>query len=257
MRFLLIITLLTASSFCHSQIPYGMVEIKKGVYIDDMETTIGGWLVYVFKTNPDGEGESNRGIGGELLPDSLLISQLDYGDIFDFSEGVSIVSARTGMAMTNEIPVSNKVLKRLDRDSVVQILNQPITGLTYQQAVDYCRFIELAQSSWANTTYRCSMPSRELLEYIRENEGRTDTEWLHGGKPVKRKKIVTYGDKIRPAAFGYPNNFGMFELWNNADEMTDANGYKLINSEGSLSFDAYTGPEIKLGFRCACRKEAD
>jgi hypothetical protein len=179
---------------------------------------------------------------------------LDYRDVFDFSEGTGILSTKKGWTMSKEIPIPNKILKHLDRDSIIHIINRPITGLSTKQAASYCKYIEFLQSKLFRTEYQCSMPSIDLIEYILKNEGRTDTEFLNGKKPVKQKIPIKYGEKIQIVAFGYPDNFGIYELWTNADEMTDKQETKLIGRDSNVLFDNYNEPEIKLGFRCSCKK---
>jgi hypothetical protein len=252
-KLLLFIGFLSQSILAYSQIPYGMVKIDDDKYIDQMEITIGDWLQYVFYVENNAQNILLVKVDSELLPDASVIGLLKYKDVFDFSQGSGVLSTNQAWTKLKEIPVSNKILKRLDKDSIVSILKRPVTGLTFEQASAYCKYIQSLESRLLNTDYLCSIPSAELIEFILENETRLDTEFLDGKKPKKQKKVIVYGDDIQIAAFGYPDNFGIFELWANAEEMTSENGVKVVGRDSRAHFENYQGPEVKLGFRCACR----
>lgn len=231
-----------------------MVEVKKGTYINDTEVTIGEWFQFIFYALNEQDSVVTTKINNELLPQKHIIEKLDYRDIFDFSQGTGILSSKKGWTIIKEIPIPNKILKSLNKDSIISIINRPITGLSINQTTAYCKYIEFLQSKLFKTEYQCSMPSIDLIEYIFKNERRTDTEFLNGRKPAKQKKAIEYGDKIQIVAFGYPDNFGIYDLWTNADEIIDEQETKLIGRDINVLLDNYSGPEIKLGFRCSCKK---
>jgi len=165
----------------------------------------------------------------------------------------------------------------------------PIIGVSYEQAVEYCKWrskaVNLyyylnnnnikysADKNYSNMkipeVYRYSLPSREILEEIEAIKMEESVIMK-----IKKKNTAEYNYEIpndtnffNPSVFTapvyayYPNKLGLYNTLGNVAEMSStkgiAKGGGYIHTKEEIESGKdfiYSKPESWLGFRCVCEK---
>jgi formylglycine-generating enzyme required for sulfatase activity len=166
----------------------------------------------------------------------------------------------------------------------------PIVGVSYQQAVDYCKWRSDRVNEYyyfktnkleynSDTTYSdipqiytYSLPSTELFKELLTIKNSESTQ-----KKIDKKNLVAYNYKsskstdsissnaehkllLAPVYAYYPNSLGLYNLRGNVAEITTTKGVALGGSYLNTKQEIESGKELHfskpkkwLGFRCVCK----
>jgi Sulfatase-modifying factor enzyme 1 len=156
--------------------------------------------------------------------------------------------------------------------------NSPVVGISYQQAVSYCEWLEATTNSnrpmykWV----RVGLPSIEVYQQVIEN---TDS-LAHHHQPNPcymptfnyrpdhcidpRMDMQAKGFTLLRADAYWPSRLGIYCLQGNAAEMTSIKGIAMGGSFRHYAYQShsdqhqsYTGPQDWLGFRYVVTPQAD
>lgn len=235
----------------HSHAPPGTVWIKDSIYMDQMEISNMYYLEYLIWLN-----QRDTTLYLKALPDTTV-----------WREKTSC----------NEPYVQYYLRHPAYR-------NYPVVGVSYEQALDYCkwrteRVEEFAQKisskskfgeTYKNGKFYFRLPTREEWEYAAS----AGTKLPYGFQSLQTKENLpnfnvteTYslgyyeqgGDITVPAFSKKPNSFGLYNTIGNVAEMTIDKGVSKGGSWANSIKECYIENSINyektscwLGFRCVC-----
>jgi hypothetical protein len=138
-----------------------------------------------------------------------------------------------------------------------QFRNNPVTGITYEQAVDYCKWRSemVKKKSHKNVTYRLPTPDewRAIADYqLASNPEKVEADLL---KAKEKIAIDSTGYTLFECGDAKED---IYHLFDNVSEMTaekgiamGANNFELVPAKQNLTRKIkYTGSNSYLGFRC-------
>ena len=213
-----------------SETPPGTLQISTGFFVDKNEITVVDWREYMYWT---------KRVYGE--------NSDEYKKIFPDT------SVCTGAIPDNYF-------------TDAKYLNYPIIGISYEQAVDYCKW----RSDRVNEGYWIKETGKSYdfvinfdynyddLPKIYKYRLPTKAEWLEITKYKYVKQINTENNSIRPVSD--VKNKGIYELGTNVSEMTSEKGVAMggnWKSPNNYNEYKYDSPSEIIGFRCVCERKAE
>ena len=253
-----VLALLCTSLYSNGQIPYGMVQLKDSVYLQEHEVTNAEWIEYIFYFNRPLASQLNidhlsqAQVTADRLPDANMNGSSSVKKLFNFDSGFAIIDNADIFITRQAIAVPKGVLQTMVRDTLIYLLNQPVTGISRDQALAYCHWVGQLINHDFKTHYESTLPSSAMYQYVLSNRNRKDTPWLNGRKPIKKDKAPAIKSRINQVNFDHPDNFGVHALWDNAQEILRdgkvITGYK----EDKIIAQDIPVPNSTTGFRCAC-----
>lgn len=253
---------------CSAQIkPYGSVKVDKDVYFDETEVDVGSWLSYY--TWVLGNYGYNAAL--KVLPDSTAITPELWSYISNQSP---YLLEDIGRYTSEPIGFFKKPFKenktfgiRTDILEYRKLLDMPITGLTYEQVVNFCKWRSIhfaagkftfrlpTVSEWKNFALK-GLSDKETINGCRDSlvEKKCNCPLFNYSYDKSQVKINTIGS--------YPSQkSGGFEVFGNVSEMTaekgDARGGNYLLNARQCHIDSiqhYNKAESWLGFRCIAVK---
>jgi len=281
-RLLIFIIVASSSSSCISFQPIrysGTVKINDSIYLDQTEVTVHAWLsFYTWKLLNEGPVSANK-----VLPDSNAVNRLVWDYIknksSEFSNSISSSTFQPlGNFQTNcdESIKGNKLLTFVG-SSVCPILSFPITGVSYEQVIEFCAW---RTKIMGQGKVEYSLPTeKEWIELIalRFNESERSQDHMDS-LLLKGKLCQKYNYRVStpcehrvenglteatfdPVRGYYSDNMDAYDSFGNVSEMTLTRGiskggnYTLFASQCHPdSIQYYVKPEYWLGFRCIAAK---
>lgn len=247
--------------------PFGTVKVDKDVYFDETEVDVGSWLsYYTWVLGHDGYNAALK-----VLPDSTAIAPELWSYISNQSPYLlEDIGRYTGesIGFFKKTFKENKTFGiRTDISEYRKLLDMPITGLTYEQVIEFCnwRSVHFAGgkftfrlptvSEWKNFALT-GLSDKETINGCRDSivEKKCNCPLFNYFHDKSQTKINTIGS--------YPSQkSGGFEVFGNVSEMTvdkgDARGgnYLLYAKQCQIdSIQHFNKPERWLGFRCIAVK---
>jgi hypothetical protein len=266
---------------------YGMMGVNNNLTVDQTETNVAEWLGYIVSvcdSNLFRSFHAFRNISDEdkaillafdypdsLLPQKQILENLEWHDLVKKDNGFRLIHT----ACSNYpqfLPVNlnyfqnKKLKKRLD-----YLLSLPVTGITYHQALGYCKWRTITDSLYfrqVDGPYIFRLPTIEEYKLMNENMDSI---------PVKSKRKDFYGfnyrdlkfspsDSVTNASIGhglvpiwefYPTKLGLYAIQGNAAEMTSKEGTAYGGSYFQYAIESYDGKTQSyntaqpwLGMRC-------
>lgn len=286
MKQLFVIVFLLLPSF-NSQtrlVPFGMTQVYDNFFVDDDEVTVGEWLSFYYYA----EGLDSLGPKQSLLPKFEGTVAKSYQYLFDATkEEYLMVETRYGLAdQVIELPIPKKSYdeakrKKLYLKAIGNLMDYPITNITYEQAVSYCEWKTkfetdlLVASGFDKITY--TLPTHEQFLKYSNNPFEKFIEFKEGKRAVVNcKDCRQEGDDERigkqlqytemyyvsfpkdgKSAFDSKVVTGLYNLQGNASEMILEKGKAMGGSylhdyQTTISAkpQTYTESAPWLGFRC-------
>jgi formylglycine-generating enzyme required for sulfatase activity len=258
---------------------YGMKNCASLFYIDETEVTVDSWISYYnWILINEGIEKAN-----EVLPDSNGVSR----NIWIYIRSIKPLKpnafiATYGTHTGQPIPTVLKECPDLIiQDSLYQTKKEkrcpyghyPITGLSYQQVIDFCKW---RTTMLGHDTIEYRLPSPEewntiaIMSLMEDEKANRTIDSLC----QKKKNCAAFnykltkscqdynkwgkdGQSIKPVGMFYPNIFGVYDFIGNVSEMTltpciaMGGNYSLYASKCHIdSIQKYNNPEKWLGFRC-------
>lgn len=235
-----------------------MVEYQNKKFIDNSEITVEQWAEFVFDNN-----ENHK-------PNPDISKNFAYHELFYPGSNPDSLFRAFGKIDYYLLPVIKEYFDTLNYAELRNILDFPISGISYEDAQAYCdwRTIKYNEQNTTHTkeTIRFELPDSVVLKPIQEL---TTTNKHKREIPVVNFEGASYENtrdapnKIVLEQIGrlpvktkllQPDEHGLFDLYGNVAEMTSKKG---IAYGGSYTSDKdllqniyYTQPEPWLGFRC-------
>lgn len=244
-----------------------IVKIQDNIYFDETEVDVGSWISYYsWILENKGWNEAQK-----VLPDSSALEPEVWKYINHKSaEGLNILGRYTGQ------PVGFYCKKCSDFIQYEKWLNPipercpfldfPITGLTYNQVIDFCKW---RTTMLGDNELVFRLPSnKEWTEFALK--GLSENEKFKGQKDSLINNCQTFnyesnklcnnsnsGSKQNGIGRYIPEKSGAFDVFGNVSEMTNEIGvskggnYQLFANQCHIdSVQHYNRPEKWLGFRC-------
>lgn len=266
--------------------PYEAIEINPDIFIDQTETLVLHWIIY-YRWILETEGVT---AAARVLPDSAAVEPVVWRHIHNtvarYIRASQFMKAKTsafqqykGLPSPDELQFYWNYLsydKQLEKDEDARrILSVPVTGLSYEQVLGYCRWKTkmFGNNEWVYclpTQSDWTITARKLL---------TETEWTrriidsvhfhkeeeHPGfnfkhpmiKPLDRYRFETpiahqtFFDHAKPYTY---------DVFGNVSEMTNIKGVAKGGNYAGPAIQAhidsvqyYDKPERWLGFRCVIK----
>lgn len=260
----LFLILLSALAGCKALLPskilpYSMVKYQNERFVDATEITVEQWAEFVFDGNES------------FKPDSTISKQFSYHELFYPSSPPDSLYRAFGKLNYYNLPVIKQYFDTLNYAQLRNILDVPITGISFADAQAYCQWRtnrynnELTDHSKQRITYVLPEsiemePIQEL--YITNDKGRKEPALNRAGLEYERDKDAP--NMITAKAIGYqptqvtampPNAYEVFGIYDNVAEMSNiegqAYGGSYLTEGDELVYNiSYNQPEPWLGFRC-------
>jgi formylglycine-generating enzyme required for sulfatase activity len=256
---------------------------ESDTYFDQTEVDVRSWLSY-YTWTLENEGEKKA---AEILPDSSAIEPALWKLI---KNKTSIYSNSLGTFTFKPLGYfrddCNGFIIRNDTSCFSNCLYHPITGITFEQAVNFCKWRtkiinenEMFSSDKSTVTFRLpteeewtNFAKRGLAEVELKN-GSRDSTVIPKKKNSSCKNCPVYNYKILNSCGNWPNSQilnvgsfvpdknGFYDTFGSISEMTSKKGiakggnFMLFASQCSPdSIQIYNKPEKWLGFRCIAIK---
>lgn len=235
-------------------IPPGTVKILDRIYFDEAEITNNYWREY------------------------LSWIKLHYGDT---SNEYYKNLPDTSVWKDANVIIDESYFNNYFSNSAYR--NYPVVGITYQQAVDYCKWrTGVVREIFKNQSPNKYFPQEFIYRLPTKQEWETVAQAGYSQKTLKDFEKKKYkglprynatraknkstsstthknNDILAPVYSYWENKYGVWQIFGNVAEMTNENGIAKGGSwkdkEEDVSADkdySYNGPKSWLGFRCVC-----
>jgi formylglycine-generating enzyme required for sulfatase activity len=263
---------------------YGLVRVGNHLLIDQTEIGVGEWLGYVESTIDNDPLRVYRRIRKmseadlkylksfkypvELLPDSSILKNLLWKDVL-FGAGNYELLRMAGSNGNISIPVNFEFFKSKRKKRLLRAyLSQPVTGITYEQAINFCKWRTKIDSIRAHNNYephyRYRLPEKEEYVFLNKNldsipEDCSKSFNYKNSKCSLKDSMSNANLGKQPVSIfelGY-DELGIKCIEGNVSEMTATKGIAMggsyshyANECQNSSQQLYSTPEPWLGFRC-------
>jgi len=290
---------------------WGLIYFGDTILIDHTEILVGEWLDYVYYNDPtqypsylksggidlsdlEKSKLKKQKIDTSLLPDLKVIEHLEGSYVFNGCSDCELLRF-SSIACKVQLPFpTDSLLNKKSKVRLLKYLNTPITGISYNQAIDFCKWRTMTDSlryftppDWTNLgvararithgeSYIFSLPTPQEFDNINPNQDSianrkgiiANYNYKNAQYSTKKSKAIENdecGKTLMKFYSFFDSNKGIYEttvdMQGNAAEMTSVKG---IAKGGSYFHNAneslkgknnlYTKPEAWLGFRCVARR---
>ena len=235
-----------------------MVEYQSEKFIDDTEITVEQWAEFVVDGN------------SQHKPNLELIQHFAYAPLFYPTSTPDSMYRAFGKLAYFDLPVVGEYFDTLNYIELRNILDYPISGISYESAIAYCNWrtnnYNGELTNHTRQSIRFVLPDSVVLQpfdelYLLNKRERKEPKANFEGVAYERWKdapntMVNEQIGVQPVRSKAlpPNKYGVFGLLGNVAEMT---AHKGIAYGGSYETEAstlqrisYQGPQTWLGFRC-------
>ncbi|MFI5148815.1 MAG: hypothetical protein ACHQRM_03715 [Bacteroidia bacterium] len=260
--------------------------------IQSEEVTVGDWLGYVTSVsvikplimNPELKELTDENWAylksfkypKELMPDSAILNNLPWKNILSGSGSYETLTADYSSSHM-PFPVNESYYHiKIKRKFLWEYLDMPITGITYEQALGYCKWKTVIDSinchGGRTAHYRYRLPDPETYTFLNENRDSVGKKcrvtFNYKNQPYHKirqgKKHGPPVDSIAMPGYTIVSTYHFYwdknhlsSIQGNAAEMTSTKGIAMGGSYVQYAKDCsqtsrqlYTKPEPWLGFRC-------
>ncbi|NQX97406.1 MAG: SUMF1/EgtB/PvdO family nonheme iron enzyme [Flavobacteriales bacterium] len=285
---------------------WGLIYFGDTILIDHTEILVGEWLDYVYYNDPSkypsylkrggvdlSDLEKSRlkkqKIDKSLLPDLSVISHIEGTYIFNGCDKCDLIRF-SSIACKIQLPVpSDSLLNRQSKLRLQKYLETPITGISYNQAIEFCKWRTITDSLryfipvgdtvpfiTHGESYIFSLPTSEEFDNINPNQDSIANRkgiianYNHKNAQYSTKKSKSdeneeCGKTLMKRYSFFDSNKWIYEttvdMQGNASEMTSTEGvakggsyFHYANQSLKGIENHYTKPETWLGFRCVARR---
>ncbi len=247
-----------------TQLP-GTVSIGHNICMRQTEVTLQEWLDFI----------ANNGFDPSLYPGYNILSdpwtRLIFEDLKNKKKFKYLKATRVSVNHRDQISISLK--KDAVSDSLRKIevapLQSPVVGITFDQAVRFCKWREqlINNDRSESRKIQIELPSMEIYKRVIENIDslcrdcsnpctRFRFNYKHSSCKDKDISNSSQGQSLLRVDAYWPTRLGLYGIQGNAAEMTTSKGIAMggsfrhyaiqsVNSE----VQSYSGPEDWLGFR--------
>ncbi len=288
-----------------------MLNIRNEILIDQTEVTVKNWLDFMFfndlKEYPSfiqmkdlSEEEIAKLVSMKfdksLLPVESEMKQFVSHLISLDNKDLVAIQLKPDIGSYTYVTIPRDSLKNKKyRENIRRLLDRPITGISYEQALKYCEWrTELDSIRMYNPNYEIKglgygtiyenyvyeLPSPEDYDeflsckdsLFLEDKSHSSFNYKNALPPAKKYvkyELGDYGSELVRVASTtqYPDSTKreiiLYDMRGNAAEMTNVKGIAKGGSYAHYAYQAYPGHEIKynkphewLGFRCIGRRNS-
>lgn len=237
---------------------YAMERMDDSTFIDCEEVSVGEMMAFAIE-HPD-----------MASPDPAVIRDLPYGLLFygDRSGSLQRVKGLTRMysPITATVP-SDSVANKAQRYRARRLMDYPIAGITYEQAMAYCAWRTAHHGAYqrveGEVVFQLPTPEEyERLLSIRDSTNGRCPVFNYSCQPCHpqlkgKHAFIHAGSELTPIQGYLPDTMRLYNMRGNAAEMTlipsIAKGGSYAHPARDASPQAvqhYHKPEAWLGFRC-------
>lgn len=286
---------------------WGLIGEKHNIVFDETEVLVGEWLEYICYNNPLETPQylkmwhvkrkhltksqikllQSKFFPTDLLPDTTIIKTLEINYLFKKRQTTTLIDYK-GLDGSVLLPIDS-IFYIQNKKKVRQDLNRPITGISYEQALSFCKwrtrndhikFVNKKSSSDSiflshSEYFEFHLPTREEFEMINTKKDSLNkfSKFNYKGAIKRSNKYpyikcgettVTPWHILFNNSFYYPPKFifsGMQHVQGNAAEMSNIKGesyggsyFHFANKSYNDSPTLYASPQPWLGFRCVGKK---
>lgn len=240
---------------------YAMERINDSTFIDCEEVSVGEMMAFALE-HPE-----------LAIPDATLLRDLPYGPLF---YGERSGSTRTVKGMTRMYrPIvatvsSDSVTTKAQRVRARRLMDYPIAGITYEQALAYCAWRTKNHGEYQRVEGEVvfQLPTPEEYERLLSNRDSTNgrcSVFNYNCQPCHKqfngkRAFLRPGSELTPVQGYLPDTMKLYNTRGNAAEMTSTRGVAKGGSYAHPAREAsphavqhYHKPEAWLGFRCVAR----
>lgn len=286
LKFILVflpLAILTSCSFAtfHTSINLPQTENKNS--INTFEVSTGDWITYIVATSFE-KTDTIINLGDHLdiinskLPDLKLPGWSSYtikALLRNDTEKESELVCNDCLKWCNRIYVSSTAWDSIKK---YQLLDVSISGITYEQAMDYVAYqqnilnhcVEPSKKNKRQYRYECFLPKPAQFDSVLAVSDSVNSKSCPlfnfkncvcldcpYGKKLEKMPVARMSGKAPVYVSAYaPNDFGIFNLKGNVAEMTSEKGIAKGGSFAHFATEAtpgssqeYSKPELWLGFR--------
>lgn len=255
-------------------IPFGMVKASEGLYVDYSEITVADWLkYYYYSTSFDTLSPSK-----ELLPTFDEYATKKYKYLFFCTEKeyeiketknhfgkVYALNHKFNLPYPKDSLGSKKQTKKYLKN--LEVLNLPITNLTYEQVVGFCRWRTYIYNNDSDALglrkIKFALPSAKQFNLYRDTN--STTYYVKGKDTIAtlncsngfKKNQPNIGLTVLKTSTFNSTGIGVDDVQGNVSEMLNeknkAIGGSYLHSLKeciSTQIQTYEGPQPWVGFRC-------
>lgn len=240
---------------------YGMERLDDSTFMDSEEVSVGEMMAFAIE-HPD-----------LAMPDPTVMQELPYGPLFygERSGSMRTIKGLTRMyrPITTTVP-SDSVATKAQRIRARRLMDYPIAGITYEQAMAYCAWRTKNHGEYqrveGEVVFQLPTPEEnERLLSIRDSTNGHCAVFNYNCQPCHlqtkgKQAFLRPGSELTPVQGYLPDTMKLYNMRGNAAEMTSTPG---IAKGGSYAHPAreawpqaiqhYHKPEPWLGFRCVAR----
>lgn len=269
---------------------WGTMKFGDTLLIDHSEIRAGEWLDYVYYVNLNEFPSYTHGwkLIGELekekltkiipdisnLPDSNILKTLPYNWIFNKCNKCSFIEF-SSVGSKIILPIeSDSIVSKEQKQKCLKLLDLPIVGISFDQAVNFCRWRTSVDSLHYTQEPRVvySLPSQLEFDLVNPSQDSIANKKgivsnfnyrnaKYSDKKCKREENTRCGKTIMEyySFFSSSKNVSSstVDMQGNVAEMTTEEGIAKGGSYYHYAMDSYRGkvihygkPEPWLGFRC-------
>ena len=253
-----------SSAMAQSASDYGLYYMERmddSTFIDIEEVSVADMMAFVLEDS------------SMAMPEPEVVQELPYGPLF---YGIRSGSTRTVKGWPRGGPrvtatVSNdSVATKAQRFRARRLMDYPIAGITYEQAMAYCAWRTKHHGAYqrveGEVVFQLPSPEEyERLLSVRDSTGGGCPAFNYSCQPCHpqfkgKHAFIHAGSELTPVDGYHTDSLGLLNIRGNAAEMTSVRGiakggcYALPAREASPhAVQYYHKPEPWLGFRCVAR----
>lgn len=285
---------------------WGLIYFGDTILIDHTEILVGEWLDYVYYNDPtqypsylknggidlsdlEKSKLKKQKINTSLLPDLNVIGHLEGSYVFNGCNDCELLRF-SSIACKVQLPFpTDSLLNKQSKIRLLKYLKTPITGISYNQAIDFCKWRTMTDSLryyiapgeaipfiTNGESYIFSLPTPEEFDNINPNQDSianrkgiiANYNYKNAQYSMKKSKSIENdecGKTLMKFYRFFDSNKGIYEttvdMQGNAAEMTSVKGiakggsyFHYANESLKGKNNLYTKPEAWLGFRCVARR---
>jgi formylglycine-generating enzyme required for sulfatase activity len=280
---LLIVVSSIAQAVKPPTVPRGMVMVNDTLMVSETEVTLKEYKQYLFYSLRDlGDDAYNQALRDPNINariDSLITASIQTGRDTQSKEYKKIEKYHDGESYMDMSPVTKFKIG----SKTFNYLDHPLTGITYEQAIEFCQWKtsrvqeQLEEQGSGQGSFVFSLPTVEEMEIIHRAayedpklgkkydsvaQGKTCMIFRYRKKPACESDefVESFPARMLPVGVFGLSFIGTYDLLGNVSEMTNTKG---IAKGGNYTLPAskcyvnntqyYTKPEPWLGFRMIAR----
>ncbi len=234
-----------------------MVQYEQGKWIDQSEITVEQWAEFVFDGN-----EKHK-------PKASISHQFAYHQLFYPNQEPDSLYRAYGKIGYYALPVIKTYFDTLNYKELRNILDYPISGISYDDALAYCawrteKYKQLTDFTKQNIRFELPEPTSltplpSLTKLNKNNRpipmaNFKEAKYIRSGDAPNNLVYKQIGKQPVAVMSFDPNTAQVYDLNGNVAEMTKkefkAIGGSFNTSREDIDHNIYEKPEAWLGFRC-------